>query len=255
MNTANSIKSQPPNVAIVTGGAKGIGRAIALALSGRGYAVAVLDVLDAQGQRTADDLAAQGYSGCYFHTDVSDEVAVSAAVANVHERYGPPSLLVNNAGIYPRAEARDMPYALWQKVLGVNLGGAFLCSRSVAPLMLERGGGAIINIASGRALEGAIAGSHYAASKAGLLSLTRSLALEWSPTIRVNAVIPGVTDTDQPREGGTTDEALYARGKRIPLGRIGQPEDVAKAVCFLASDEAGYITGQSLCVNGGSIMH
>jgi NAD(P)-dependent dehydrogenase (short-subunit alcohol dehydrogenase family) len=121
--------------------------------------------------------------------------------------------------------------------------------------MLKRGSGAIVNVASGRGLQGAAGGSHYAASKAGLLSLTRSLALEWGPSIRVNAVVPGVTDTDQPREASPNEEELYSRGRKIPLGRIGQPEDIANAVCFLLSSDASYVTGQSLCVNGGSIMH
>jgi len=241
--------------AIVTGGAKGIGRAIVLALAGRGHDVAIIDILDERGEETAAEAASSGAACRYFRADVADECAVADTLAEITRQIGEPDVLINNAGIYPRRNAVDMPYALWQQVLAVNLGGAFLCSRAVAPVMLRRGHGAIVNIASGRGLQGAVSGSHYAASKAGLLSLTRSLALEWAPAIRVNAVIPGVTDTDQPREGERDEEALYGRGKKIPLGRIGQPEDVAKAVCFLLSCDASYVTGQSLCVNGGSIMH
>ncbi|WP_454853019.1 SDR family NAD(P)-dependent oxidoreductase [Rhizobium binxianense] len=241
-------------VAVVTGGAKGIGRAITLALARRGYGVAIVDVLAEKGHETAAEASSAGSSSRFFHVDVADEKAVAGMVAEVRREMGVPDVLVNNAGIYPRMSAVEMPYALWQHVLAVNLGGAFLCSRAMAPLMLERGSGAIVNVASGRGLQGAAGGSHYAASKAGLLSLTRSLALEWAPAIRVNAVIPGVTDTDQPREAGGSDEELYGRGRKIPLGRIGQPDDVANAVCFFLSEEASYVTGQSLCVNGGSIM-
>ena len=240
--------------AVVTGAAKGIGRAIALALAERGYKVAVLDILDEKGLETAEKASAYGTDCRYFRTDISNEESVGATLQKIRTELGEPEVLVNNAGIYPRRAAIEMPYALWQHVLAVNLGGAFLCSRAIAPVMLARGTGSIINVASGRALQGAVGGSHYAASKAGLLSLTRSLALEWAPTLRVNAVIPGVTDTDQPREGNSDEEALYARGRKIPLGRIGQPEDVAKAVCFFLSPDASYVTGQSLCVNGGSIM-
>ncbi|NLS04200.1 SDR family oxidoreductase [Rhizobium sp. P32RR-XVIII] len=241
--------------AVVTGGAKGIGRAIVLALAERGYNVAVVDILDERGCETAEEASALGADCKYVRTDVADEQSVVAMVDKVRAQLGEPHVLVNNAGIYPRHSAAEMPYELWQHVLAVNLGGAFLCSRTIAPFMLQRGNGVIVNVASGRALQGAAGGSHYAASKAGLLSLTRSLALEWAPTLRVNAVIPGVTDTDQPREGNPDEKALYARGQKIPLGRIGQPEDVAKAVCFFLSTDASYVTGQSLCVNGRLIMH
>lgn len=252
MNT-DAIRQARPT-ALVTGGAKGIGAAIVLALAERGYNVAVIDILDEKGQETAGKASALGADCRYFRTDVTDEQAVAGTIEKVRIQLGDPDVLVNNAGIYPRRKAVDMPYELWQHVLAVNLGGAFLCSRAVAPFMLQRGSGVIVNVASGRGLQGAAGGSHYAASKGGLLSLTRSLALEWAPTLRVNAVIPGVTDTDQPREGDPDEEALYARGRKIPLGRIGRPEDVAKAVCFFLSDDASYVTGQSLCVNGGSIM-
>jgi NAD(P)-dependent dehydrogenase (short-subunit alcohol dehydrogenase family) len=239
-------------VAVVTGGSKGIGKSIATRLASDGYDVAILDPLET-GSAVADEIERGGRKAIYLNTDVSDEAAVLSAVATVELRLGPADALVNNAGIFPRADATEMPYALWLRVLSVNLGGAFLCSRSFAPAMLRRGKGAIVNIASGRALQGAVRGAHYSSSKSGLLGLTRTLALEWAPTIRVNAIIPGITDTDQPRED-LSDAALYAMGDRIPLGRIGQPDDIAKAVGYLLSDEASYVTGASLCVNGGAIM-
>jgi NAD(P)-dependent dehydrogenase (short-subunit alcohol dehydrogenase family) len=239
--------------AVVTGGSKGIGRAIVLALAAKGYDVAIFDILADAGEATAQEATKLGTS-CVFHAvDVGEEAQVAAAAKTVAKRMGALDVLVNNAGIFPRAAALDMPYALWQKVLGINLGGTFLCSRAFAPAMRKKGG-SIVNIASGRGLQGTPMGSHYAASKAGIISLTRSLALEWAPDIRVNAIVPGVTDTDQPREAMQSEEELYARGKCIPLGRIGQPEDIAHGVCLLISEDAGYITGQSLCVNGGAIM-
>lgn len=240
-------------VAVVSGGSKGIGRAIVLALAQRGYHVAILDPL-AAGRAVADEVRTLGRRALYLPTDVSHEEAVAAAAGSVASDLGACQLLVNNAGIFPRADAIDMPYAVWQRVLNVNLGGAFLCSQAFAPAMLAVGAGVIINIASGRGIQGAArGGAHYAASKGGLIALTRSLAQEWAPHIRVNVVVPGVTHTDQPLQA-TTVEELYTRGNRIPLGRIGQPEDVANAVCLLAGDDASYITGQCLAVNGGAVM-
>jgi 3-oxoacyl-[acyl-carrier protein] reductase len=163
-------------------------------------------------------------------------------------------VLVNNSEIYPRSLALDMSYDLWKHVLGVNLGGTFLCRCAVAPAMLKHGEGVIINIVSGLALQDVRKGIHYAESKTGTISLTKSLPVEWAPHIRVNTVIPGVTETAQPRQSGVTDTELYARGAKIPLKRIGPPQDTAWAVEYLVSPRATYITGQSLCVIGGSIM-
>jgi NAD(P)-dependent dehydrogenase (short-subunit alcohol dehydrogenase family) len=242
-----------PRIAVVTGGSKGIGRAIVLALARRNYDIAILDPL-ASGAAVAAEVVELGRRALYLPLDVSCETDVREAAQLVAGQLGTCRLLVNNAGIFPRANAIDMPFSLWQRVLDVNLGGAFLCSQAFAPGMLAAGSGVIVNIASGRGIQGAArGGAHYAASKGGLIALTRSLAQEWAPKIRVNTLVPGVTHTDQPLEATTVDE-LYARGSRIPLGRIGQPEDVANGVCLLAGDDASYITGQSLCVNGGAVM-
>jgi NAD(P)-dependent dehydrogenase (short-subunit alcohol dehydrogenase family) len=161
---------------------------------------------------------------------------------------------VNNAGIFPRARALDMKLSEWEQVLRVNLTGTFLTARAVAARMKELGRGAIVNTASGRALAGAANGAHYSATKGGILALTKSLALDWASFgIRVNCIIPGLSDTAQPRvEMG--DNELYAAGAKIPLGRIGQPQDIAAVVAFLLSDDAAYMTGQSVAVNGGAIM-
>jgi NAD(P)-dependent dehydrogenase (short-subunit alcohol dehydrogenase family) len=241
------------NVAVVTGASKGIGRAIALELASRGYRVAILDPL-ASGAEVAREVKQRSGDSLYLSTDVADETAVGDAVSAVQEQLGTPRVLVNNAGIYPRGAALDIPLETWWRTIQVNLGGTFLCSRAFARGMLQAGGGVIVNTGSGRAIQGAVNGSHYAASKAAIVNLTRSLAQEWAPLIRVNTIIPGITDTDQPREGLAPGQDLYAAGASIPLGRIAQPEDIARAVAFLVSPEATYITGQSLCVNGGAIL-
>ena len=168
--------------------------------------------------------------------------------------WGGPDGLVNNAGIFPRARAVVLLLAVWEEVLRVNLTGTFVTARAVAARMKDQGGGAIVNTASGRALAGAANGAHYSATKGGIIALTKSLALDWAAYgIRVNCIIPGLPDTAQPRvEMG--DNELYAAGARIPMGRIGRPEDIAAVVAFLLSDDAGYMTGQSVAANGGAIM-
>lgn len=246
-------ESSGEGVALVTGGVAGIGRAICRELARNGYDIGVLDVVSEPADLSRE-IAELGVRVAYAKADVSSPDEVVRGYDALCQTLGPPIALVNNAGIYPRHAAIDMPYELWRRVLDVNLGGAFLCSQAAAPAMLADGVGAIVNIASGRALQGAVKGSHYAASKSGLIGLTRSLAAEWAPTIRVNAVIPGLTDTAQPRQDGASGEEIRARGTRIPLKRIGQPADIARVVKFLLSGDAAYITGQSICVNGGSIM-
>lgn len=240
-------------IAIVTGASMGIGKAVAARLAREGYRVALLD-LEPSGADVARDLCALGHEAWFLPVDVSDEEAVASAHTDIRSRWGPAACVVNNAGIFPRASALEIPLALWNRVLAVNLTGTFLVSRTFAPDMLEAGEGVIVNLASGRAFAGAVQGSHYAASKAGIVALTKSLASEWAPHIRVNAVVPGITDTAQPRAEGISDDELYARGRAIPLGRIGQPEDVAGVVAFLSGDDARYITGQAYGVNGGAIM-
>lgn len=246
--------SYEKNVAVVTGGSKGIGKAVVFSLVKKGYAVAILDPLP-DGEKIAQEINVSGGTAQYLSTDVSIEDDVLKAAEIIRQSLGKPTVLVNNAGIYPRSDVLNMPLELWNRVISINLTGAFLCSKTFASDMLCVNQGVIINISSSTALKGTKNGAHYAASKAGIISLTRTLALEWSPTIRCNAILPGVIDTDQPREAGVSDEELYSRGANIPMGRIGQPEDVASVVNFLISDESSYITGQCLCVNGGAIMY
>jgi NAD(P)-dependent dehydrogenase (short-subunit alcohol dehydrogenase family) len=163
-------------------------------------------------------------------------------------------VLVNNAGIYPAGSIEELSTETWDRVIGTNLTGAFLCARAVVPIMLKKRQGRIINLSSSTGFRGARNGAHYAASKAGVVGFTKALALELAPTgITVNAICPGLIDTAQPR-GHMTDEELYAKKERIPLARIGKPDDLVGPVLFLASDKAGQITGQTVFVNGGDLM-
>ena len=243
-----------PQSVIVTGAAQGIGRAVALHVASPGVHLAVWDVKRDGVEETAKLCQEKGAAARAWTVDVGDADAIEAAVSAFERAWGKPDGLVNNAGIFPRARALDMKLAEWEEVLRVNLTGTFVTARAVAARMKDLGRGAIVNTASGRALAGAANGAHYAASKGGIIALTKSLALDWAAYgIRVNCVIPGLTDTAQPRvEMG--DNELYAAGARIPMGRIGRPEDIAAVVAFLLSDDAGYMTGQSVAANGGAIM-
>lgn len=243
-----------PSRVIVTGAAQGIGRAVALKVAAPGAHIAVWDVLSDGVKDTAAQCCAQGATARAGTVDVGDAGQIAAAVADFVRDWGAPDGLVNNAGIFPRARALDMQPAEWERVLRVNLTGTFVCAQTVAAHMKAAGRGVIVNTASGRALGGAANGAHYAATKGGIIALTKSLALDWAEYgIRVNCIIPGLTDTAQPRvEMG--DNQLHAAGSRIPLGRIGQPQDIAAVVAFLLSDDAAYMTGQSVAVNGGAIM-
>lgn len=240
--------------AIVTGSGQGIGEAIARAFAREGAHVLVAELIEENAWRVQKKIERDGGTAICHATDVSQESSVDAMMQACVERFGKVDILVNNAGIYPTSPVEDMAEAEWDRVIGTNLVGTFLCSRAAAPHLLAQKRGRIISITSGRGLQGAKNGAHYAATKAGIIGFTKSLALELAPSgITVNCICPGVSDTAQPR-GHSTEEELYARAAKIPLGRIGQPEDIAKAAVFLASDRAGFITGQTLLVNGGGVM-
>ncbi|MEE9194793.1 MAG: glucose 1-dehydrogenase [Alphaproteobacteria bacterium] len=247
---------KPGDVAVVTGAAQGLGRGIARRLAAEGARIAVWDIDEAMAAETVEMCGHAGAEARFFATDVADEDAVSRSATAVMAAWGAPYALVNNAGIHPRAAALDMPLELWNKVIGINLTGTFLCARAFGRAMADQGRGCVVNLASGRALQGAVKGAHYAASKAGIISLTKTLALEWAPSgIRVNCVIPGVSDTRQPLEDeNLTPSKLKALGANIPLGRIGHADDVGGLVAFFLSPDAAYMTGQAVAINGGRLM-
>jgi NAD(P)-dependent dehydrogenase (short-subunit alcohol dehydrogenase family) len=241
-------------IAIVTGAGQGIGRAIALGLAREGVKVAIADVNEGSANTVKNEIEASGGRALAIRTDVSNEKSVQAMVEKSLKEFLRVDILVNNAGIFPTSPVEEMSEEDWDRVIGTNLVGAFLCARAVVPEFLEQGSGRIISVTSGRAFQGAKNGAHYAASKAGIIGFSKSLALELAPHgITVNVICPGITDTAQPR-GHQTEEQIYAQAQRIPLGRIGQPEDLVGPAVFLASDAAAFITGQTILVNGGSIM-
>jgi NAD(P)-dependent dehydrogenase (short-subunit alcohol dehydrogenase family) len=240
-------------IALVTGAQQGIGAAIALAFAAAGADVAINWLDDEKAAAAA--VRSAGRRALLVQADMAKLDQVRTMVAAVTAGLGPVDVLVNNAGIFPRVPFLDMTEQDWDFVLDVNLKGACFCAQAAARAMVREGrAGAIINLTSGAAFRGSPNGVHYCASKGGLLSMTRQMALELAPhRIRVNAIAPGLTDTAQPRDGMTEDE-LRTAGGLIPLRRIAEPRDIAKATVFLASDDAGFVTGQCLHVNGGSYL-
>ncbi len=248
------MKRLEQRIAIVTGAGQGIGRAIALGLAREGARVVIADVNEESARTVKDEIEAGGGRALVMRTDVSNEISVQTMAKKSVEEFGKIDILVNNAGIFPTSSVEEMSEEDWDRVIGTNLVGAFLCAKAVVPKFLEQGSGRIISLTSGRAFQGAKHGAHYAASKAGIIGFSKSLALELAPHgITVNVICPGITDTAQPR-GHQTEEEMYAQGQRIPLGRIGQPEDLVGPAIFLASGAAAFVTGQTILVNGGSIM-
>jgi NAD(P)-dependent dehydrogenase (short-subunit alcohol dehydrogenase family) len=243
-------------IVLVTGAQQGIGRAIALRCAGAGADVAV-NWLDDEGvaNAIAGEIRGIGRRAATVRADMARLAEVEAMVAAVEAELGPIDVLVNNAGVFPRVPFLELRESDWDYVLDVNLKGTCFCAQAAARRMVAAGrSGAIINLTSGAAYRGSPRGAHYCASKGGVVSLTRQMALELAPyRIRVNAIAPGLTDTAQPRYG-SSEEEIAAMARTIPLGRIAQPDDIARTAVFLASEEAGFVTGQILHVNGGGYL-
>ncbi len=246
---------KPGDVVVVTGGGGGFGRAFSKRFAKAGAKVAIWDYFDALGQETLRQVEEEGGDAHFFKVDLSVPSEIDAAVTATIGHYGDPYLLINNASIYPRASALDMTLDTWEKTFKVNITAPMFLAQAFAPKMIEAKRGVIINIASGRAFEGTPNGANYACTKAAIVSLTKTLALEWAKhNIRVNALVPGVSFTAQPLEN-TDPEELVERGRKtIPLGRIGYPEDMAGLAAFLASSDASYMTGQAVAMNGGRVL-
>lgn len=233
-------------VAIITGGARGQGAAEARLFAAEGARVLVADVLDDEGRAVAGEI---GEAAAYVHLDVGDEAQWQAAVATAEERFGPVSVLVNNAGILLFQALDKTEVADFERVLRVNVVGVFLGMKAVTPSMERAGGGAIVNISSTAGLTGLPFLGAYTASKWAVRGLTKTAAMDLGRKgIRVNSVHPGGIDT--PMVAGTSPDAPFY--KRLPVPRMGSPEEAARAVLFLASDEAGYIAGAELAVDGGA---
>ena len=242
--------------ALVTGAQQGIGAAVAIALAEAGANVAINYLDDtAAAEAVAATIRALGRRAMLISGDISTLGTPAQLVKSTVAAFGKIDILVNNAGVFPRVPFLDMTVRDWDFVHSINLKASCFCAQAAARSMIEKGvEGAIISMASSAVYGASPHGVHYAASKGGIVSLTRAMAHELAPhRIRVNAIAPGLTDTAQPRYG-FTEEELQARSAAMPLGRMGQPADIANVAVFLASDKAAFMTGQIVHANGGIFM-
>ena len=244
--------------AIVTGGAGGIGPATAAAFAAEGAAVAVLDLDEAGARAVAEAITSSGGTAIALGVDVSDEQAVAAAVEAVVAEFGGLDVVFNNAGIARRTTAVETALADWELSFAVNVRSIFLMCKHAIPYLEAAGGGSIVNTGSGWGLKGGARALPYCASKGAVVNMTRALAIDHGPAnIRVNSINPGDTDTGMLRSEaaqiGWTEDAFLADAADRPLRRMARPEEIAAAVVFLASDEASFVTGSALVVDGGGI--
>lgn len=246
----------PSRVAVVTGGASGIGRAIVEHLVRDGHRVAIVDRNHRAAEEVAGSLQATGYPVRVMPTDVTDSAAVRDTMEAVRRELGAIAILVHSAGICTLTPLPDLSDEVFDQTLAVHVRGAFLCSRAVAPDMLAAGWGRIVHLTSVAGMNGGGPGlAHYAAAKGGIIGLTKALALELAAGgVTVNAIAPGLIDTPMVRASGMPDSMLEFLAQRTPVQRIGQPADIAAACLYLVSDAAGFVTGQVLSPNGGAYM-
>jgi len=244
-------------VAVVTGAASGIGRAIALALAREGAAVAIFDLNEVGGADTARQIEKEGGRARAWRVDITRKAEIDAAVAEVQARLGGVHVLVNNAGWDHPTPFVETTEEFWDKVLAINLKGPIICVRAVLPAMIAQGHGKIVSIASDAGRVGSTGEAVYSAAKGGIIAFTKTIAREVARhRINVNCVCPGPSDTPLFRNEfvAVNPKLSESLARVIPWGRLGTPEDVAPAVVFLASEEAGFITGQTLSVSGGLTM-
>lgn len=241
-------------VAVVTGSGRGIGEAVALALSKEGACVVVSDIDAGSAQKTSDQISSMQGKSMAVRADVSSRSEVRDLFNKTIERFGRIDILVNNAGIFSRTPILEISEDQWDRVIDVNLKGTFLCCQEAVPVMLKQRYGRIVNMASLAGKRGGVtSGINYASSKGGVISLTRALAKQLAPhNILVNAIAAANIETEMLQ--AYEPEAREKQLREIPLGRYGRPEEVAKVVVFLVSDDAGYIVGETINVNGGVFM-
>jgi len=238
--------------AVVTGAGSGIGRAISLQLAKDGAAVSVWDLNAVGAKETVAMIASMAGRAMACETDVSSADAIASALANTHSDFGPVTILVNNAAITGMIPFLDMTEELWDRMMRINLKGPFLCTKAIIPDMLAAGWGRIVNISSSSAQMGVAKMAHYVTSKAGIIGFTKSLAMEYADKgITVNNIPPGYIDTPMLRATARDFEGTVASS---PMKRAGKPEDIAAACSYLVSEAAGYVTGQTISVNGGRYL-
>ena len=240
--------------AFITGAGRGIGRAVARRLAAEGYAVGINYARSQEeAEALAEEIRSQGGKALAVQGDVADRTAITAAIRQAEEAFGPITCLVNNAGTARQCLFQDTDPAFWRQIFAVNVDGAYHTIQAVLPGMIHRKAGAIVNISSIWGQRGASCEVAYSATKAAIIGLTRSLAAELAPSgIRVNCVAPGVIHTDMVEVLG--EETLRSLAEETPMGRLGKPEDVAAAVAFFCREEASFITGQVLTADGGFIL-
>lgn len=238
--------------AMVTGGARGIGRSLAEALAEAGANVAIVDMNMALAESTAHDIQKLGVDALALALDVTDAVQVGKVVNAIHDQWGRLDIAVNSAGIARRNPSEQIEEAEWDAILDVNLKGVFLCCQAEGRVMLAQGSGSIINVASmsGQIVNRPQQHAHYNASKAGVVQVTRTLAAEWAPRgVRVNSLSPGHTNTPMTAHASAEDRSIWV--SNTPMGRLGEPADLQGAVIYLASDASSYVTGHDLVMDGG----
>src|ERR1700693_4949340 len=250
-----ALKGKAP---LVTGAASGIGRATARLFAREGAALTLVDINDAAGREVVREIAAAGGRAIFEHADVTRANDCRSVVERARAEFGGLHVLFNNAGIIRRASVLELSEQDWDRTMAVNVKSIFLMSRQVIPIMIKAGGGSIINTASGWGLAGGARPVAYCASKGAVVLLTKAMAVDHGPQkIRVNCICPGDTDTgmlrNEAQQLGTREDVFLADSARRPLGRIGRPEEIARAALYLASDASSFVTGTALVVDGGGL--
>ncbi len=244
------MKQLENKIAIITGGADGIGKATALRFAAEGATVLIWDLNHEKGIKLAEEIRRKGNKAAFYQVNTADYGQVEATTTAVIEKYGKIDILLNNAGITRDASLKKMSLEQWQQVLDVNLSGVFYCTKAIAPYMMDRGYGRIISTSSVVALYGNFGQSNYAATKAGVIGMTKTWARELGRKgITVNAIAPGFIETEM--VSLMPEKVLASMRDKVPIGRLGKPDEIASAFVFLASEEAAYINGAVLSVDGG----